>query len=76
MLVMFDFVAENNLVWDIFYETIWMVTSKQPKESVRTIFTVGSLKSSRTETNIATASIAIKTSCSILTGVACTCQNF
>ena len=34
-----------------------------------TIFTVCSLKASRTETDIATATIVIKTSCSILTGV-------
>ena len=34
-----------------------------------TIFTIGSLKASRTETDIATATIVIKTSCSIAAGV-------
>ena len=39
-------------------------------------FTVGSLKASRTETGIATATIAIKTCCVILTRVTGTGQNF
>ena len=43
---------------------------------VSTIFTVCSLKASRTETDIATATIVIKTSCSILTRAAGTCHDF
>ena len=43
---------------------------------ISTIFTVGSLKASRTETGITTATIVIKTSCSILTGAADTCHEF
>ena len=41
-----------------------------------TIFTIGSLKASRTETDITTATIVIKAGCSILTGAADTCHEF